>query len=63
MARKAEPKADVIFLKNVADLVKGLDTWLKELNEGNRGPQWTRTSLARAALDKAIRERTKGEAP
>lgn len=45
-------------------LLGALDAWVKRLNEGNAGPQWTRTDLIRAALTRAVRERAeKGEAP
>lgn len=45
-------------------LVAALDAWVARLNDGNEGPQWTRTTLIRAALQRAVRERAaKGEAP
>ena len=61
---KVENTPDVLFLRNVPDLVAGLDAWLEKLNGATRGPKWTRTALARAAIDRAIREwGEKGEAP
>lgn len=63
-AAKEETTPDVIFLRNVPELVVGLDAWLVKLNAATRGPKWTRTALARAAIDRAIKEwGTTGEAP
>mgnify|MGYP007071583288 CR=1 FL=1 len=41
-----------------------LDGWIERLNEGNEGPQWTRTAVVRALISRGLRERgAKGEAP
>ena len=63
-SKPEEPKSEALFVRD-ADLVVDLDVWVGKLNAGNPdAPPWTRASLARAALRRAIRERgEKGEAP
>lgn len=68
--KKAEPKRKpppgtrsvLIYLPEA--LVTGLDAWVLALNEGKRGPQWTRSDVIKAALQRAVDERApKGEEP
>jgi hypothetical protein len=66
--RSPEPaKADsagVLFIRD-PDLPDELDAWAEKLNKANPdAPAWTRSSLARAVLRRALRERgAKGEMP
>jgi hypothetical protein len=69
-AKKAEPKRKpppgtrsvLIYLPD--ELVAGLDAWVSALNEGKRGPQWARSDVIKAALQRSVDERgSKGEEP
>jgi hypothetical protein len=45
-------------------LLEALDRWTERVNESRTGPQWSRTDVVRAALQRAVDERAaKGEAP
>lgn len=54
----------VLFVRDAA-LVSEIDRWVATLNqERPDGPQWTRSSVVRAALRRVLRERaSKGEQP
>jgi hypothetical protein len=56
--------AGVLFVRD-PDIAGELDAWAAKLNAANPdAPAWTRSSLARASLRRALRERgAKGEAP
>jgi hypothetical protein len=64
-AKAAKPEgAGVLFVRDPV-LAGELDAWAAVLNAANPdAPAWSRTSLARAALRRALRERgAKSEAP
>ena len=66
MARQTKPAADgtgVLYIRD-PELVTELDAWLAKLNRNPDAPQWTRTTLVRAIVKRAMREYgKKGEQP
>jgi len=45
-------------------LLESLDAWTAQVNASRTGPQWSRTDVVRAVLQRAWDERgSKGEAP
>lgn len=67
MPRPPKQKPDepgMLFLRNMRpETIAALDEWVEKLNKGNPGP-WTRTSLARAVLDRAVPQMfASGESP
>lgn len=59
------PKAAGALFVRDEDLVADIDAWVEELNNAAPdAPQWNRTTLTRAVMKRAMRERrSKGEAP
>lgn len=64
--KKRQPPPGMVgaFFYLPESLLEALDAWTERVNAERVGPQWSRTDVVRAALERAIRERAdKGEAP
>lgn len=60
----AKPEAAGVLFVRDADLPGELDAWAETLNAANPdAPAWTRSSLARAVLRRALRERAPDKMP
>ena len=63
-AKTKSPASVKVMFRFPPELLASLDSWADSLNETGGGPQWSRTDVVKAALQRALRERaSKGEAP
>jgi hypothetical protein len=62
--KPARDRSGALYVILEPAMLDAMDAWIEALNAGNIGPQWNRTTLVRALVNRGLQEKApKSEAP